>query len=182
MCIVDDQSISEVTKAHLPNHKIFVPSNEHQRGLLIFTLLLLFVPFQDESDLIAESEMADVAFNRHIGGNVDLLEHHENLQALLKAQTAVKIINEVQDAPAPAAEEDAFFQGEAKGTLKDVLMNVHRGQKPFTIALQSSIQICKNVNDHLSYQTHHENAHVRVLTVSPCACLYVRLVEQESPS
>ena len=55
-----------------------------------------------------------IAFNHHIGSNVDLSEHHEKLHALL---TAVKGINEtrqVQDAPAPAAEKDAAFQGEAK--------------------------------------------------------------------
>ena len=52
--------------------------------------MLLFIPFRDESNLIAEGETAEVAFNCLIGENADLSEHHEKLQALLKAQAAVK--------------------------------------------------------------------------------------------
>ena len=52
--------------------------------------MLLFIPFRDESNLIAEGETAEVVFNRLIGENVDLSEHHEKLQALIKVQTAVK--------------------------------------------------------------------------------------------
>ena len=52
--------------------------------------MLLFIPFRDENNLIAEGETAEVAFNRLIGENADLSEHHEKLQALLKAQTTVR--------------------------------------------------------------------------------------------
>ena len=53
--------------------------------------MLLFIPLRDKSNLVAEGETAEVDYNRLIGVNADLSEHHEKLQALLKAQTAVKI-------------------------------------------------------------------------------------------
>ena len=113
----------KLQKPILPNHKLFDPSIENQREDYYYSLMLLFIPFRDESSLTAENETAEVAFNRFIVENADLSKHHEQLQALLKAQTAVKKINEArqeQEAPAPPAEEDAFFQGEAKAAMEDV--------------------------------------------------------------
>ena len=50
-----------------------------------------------------EGETAEVAFNLHIGSYVNLSEHNEKLQALLKAQTAVKKINEAREEEGVAA-------------------------------------------------------------------------------
>ena len=83
---------------------------------------VLFIPFRNECDLV-KGEKAEVAFNHHIGTNVNLSEHHEKLQALLKAQTAVKKINEVREeegVAAPPAEKDACFHGEGKAAMDDV--------------------------------------------------------------
>ena len=80
----------KLQKPVLPNHKLFDPSTENQREDYYYSLMLLFIPFRDESNLIAEGEKAEVVFNRLIGENADLSEHHEKLQALLKVQTAVK--------------------------------------------------------------------------------------------
>ena len=39
-------------KPILPNHKIFDPNKEHQREDYYYSLLLLFVPFREEGDLL----------------------------------------------------------------------------------------------------------------------------------
>ena len=171
----------KLQKPHLPNHKLFDPSNENQREDYYYYLLLLFIPFHDENDLIAEGETAEVAFNRHIGSNVDLSEHHEKLQALLKAQTAVKVINEarqVQDAPAPAAEEDAFFQGEAKAALEDVFLLNECTSGAETVEDRISklnsdqLRIFNNVNDHLTHQKCHEDGTCSCTNCSPL-CMFI---------
>ena len=113
----------KLQKPILPNHKLFNPSIENQREDYNYSLMLLFIPFRDESNLTAENETAELAFNRFIVENADLSKHHEKLQSLLKAQTAVRKFNEArqeQEAPAPPAEEDTFFQGEAKAAMEDV--------------------------------------------------------------
>ena len=114
----------KLQKPHLPNHKLFDPSNESQREDYYYSLMLLFIPFQNVSDLLAEGETAEVAFKRHIGGNLNLSsEHHNKLQVLLKAQAAVKKINEAREeegVAVPPAEEDAFFNGEPKAAMEDV--------------------------------------------------------------
>ena len=87
----------KLKKPLLPNHKLFDPSNENQREDYYYSLMVLFILFRNECDLMKEGETAEVAFNLHIGSNVNLSEHHKKLQALLKAQTAVKKINEARE-------------------------------------------------------------------------------------
>lgn len=87
----------KLKKPLLPNHKLFDTSNENQREDYYYSLMLLFIPFRNERDLMKEGETAKIAFNHLIGSNVNLTEHHEKLQALLKAQTAVKKINEARE-------------------------------------------------------------------------------------
>ena len=63
--------------------------------------MLLFIPFRNESDVVAEGETAEGAFNRLIDANCNLSEHHGRLQTLLKAQTALKKINEARPEQEP---------------------------------------------------------------------------------
>lgn len=42
----------KLTKPRLPNHKLYDPSKEEQREDYYYSLILLFVPFQDESSLL----------------------------------------------------------------------------------------------------------------------------------
>ena len=57
---------ARLTKHVLPNHKIYNPNKEGERENYYYPLLLLFVPFRNEGDLIEEGENAERAFNRHI--------------------------------------------------------------------------------------------------------------------
>ena len=56
-------------KPILPNHKIYNPSKEKERENYFYSLLLLFVPFRNEGDLIEEGETAESALNRHMDEN-----------------------------------------------------------------------------------------------------------------
>ena len=59
----------KLTKPVLPNHKICNPNKEAERECFYYSLLLVFVPFRDESGLIADSENAESAFNRNLRKN-----------------------------------------------------------------------------------------------------------------
>ena len=50
----------------LPNHRVFNPSRENERESYYYSLLLLFVPFRNEGELMEEGEIAEDAFNRHM--------------------------------------------------------------------------------------------------------------------
>ena len=52
------------TKPKLPNHKQWNPAKEDQRKDYYYSLLLLFVPFRDESQLLLSDEAAEQAFQR----------------------------------------------------------------------------------------------------------------------
>ena len=144
--------------------------------------MLLFIPFRDESNLIAEGETAEVAFNHLIGENADLSEHHEKLQALLKAQTAVIKINEArqeeQDAPAPPAEEDAFFHGEAKSAMEDLfhLNECTSGTETVEDRVAKlnadQLRVFNSVSDHLSHQKRHENGECSCTKNNPL-CMFI---------
>ena len=78
-----------------PIHKIYNPSKEKD---YFYSLLLLFVPFRNEGDLIEEGETAESALNRHMEENGALNTHSEKLQRMLKAKESVQKINEARQA------------------------------------------------------------------------------------
>ena len=156
----------KLKKPHLPNHKLFDPSNESQREDYYYSLMLLFIPFQNESDLVADGETAEVAFKRHIGENLNLSEHHNKLQVLLKVQAAVKKINEAREeegVAVPPAEEDAFFNGEAKAAMEDVFqlneckLETETVEDRIAQLNPDQLRIFNNINEHLCHQQLHES-------------------------
>ena len=77
----DDQyTYSKLTKSHLPNHKLFGPEKENQREDFFYSLLLLFVPFRREADLLGPDETAEEAFQRHMQPGSSLVLYHNKLQ------------------------------------------------------------------------------------------------------
>ena len=85
-----------LNKPILPNHRIFDPGKENQKEDYFYSLLLLFVPFCTESNLIENGQTAEEAFNHFITTRGDMHEHHESLQKMLKAQSTVHKINEIR--------------------------------------------------------------------------------------
>ena len=124
----DDQyTYSKLTKPHLPNHKLFDPEKENQREDFFYSLLLLFVPFCREADLLGPDETAEEAFQRHMQPGSSLVLHHDKLQQMLAARAQVKKINEArqEDQPPPGAQDDARndgpqIDGEAQSAMNDV--------------------------------------------------------------
>ena len=66
---------SQITKCSIRTKKIY-----------FYSLLLLFVFFHNEADLIAEGENAEIAFNRHVKENNTLNMHSEKLQRMMTAK------------------------------------------------------------------------------------------------
>jgi len=56
----------KLTKPHLPNHKLYDPSKEDQREDYYYSLLLLFVPFRCESNVIGKHKNSERAFNKFL--------------------------------------------------------------------------------------------------------------------
>ena len=69
----------KLNKTILPNHRIYNPNKENERESYFYSLLLLFVPFRKEEDLIEENEDAEHAFNRHMQENDTLDIHSKKL-------------------------------------------------------------------------------------------------------
>ena len=92
----DDNGKRQYTKLKKPclsYHKLFDPQKENQREDYFYSLILLFVPFRDESSLLLENEMAE-AFHRLM--NEDSSAHHDKLQKILDAQSKMTEINEAR--------------------------------------------------------------------------------------
>ena len=81
-----------------PDRKIYDPSKDNESESYYYSLLLLFVPFRNEGDLIDEGETAETAFNRHLEENNTLNTYSEKLQQMLKAKEHVQKINETRKA------------------------------------------------------------------------------------
>ena len=63
------RSYRKLDKPRLPNFKLFDPQKEEQRDSYFYALILLFVPFTNESDLIQDGGTVEEAFNRHNASN-----------------------------------------------------------------------------------------------------------------
>ena len=90
-----ERKYRKLTKHVLPNHKIFNPLQEDERESYYYSLMILFVPFWNESGLILDGETVEEAFQRLRNDNDSLNMHHDKLQNLLGAEKKWK---EIQDA------------------------------------------------------------------------------------
>ena len=60
-CGVDKDGKTKYRKSVLPNHKLYNPNKENEKESYYYSLLLLFVPFRNEMDLVKEEERAENA-------------------------------------------------------------------------------------------------------------------------
>ena len=163
----------KLSKPVLPNHKIFNPNKEEERESYYYSLLLLFVPFRNEGDLIQDGENAEIAFNRHMTQNSAMNTHSQKLQLMLKSKESVEKINEARQAqeenassePQPV-EDDTCPQvvGEATSAMNDVFDLHHNDDSdgPGFHELVSSLNIdqgrvFEQVKSHLEHQALHES-------------------------
>ena len=69
----------KLVKPRLPNHRLYDPNKENERESYYYSLLLLFVPFRCESDLIGDHNSAEQAFNDFLALSGGMKDHHEKL-------------------------------------------------------------------------------------------------------
>ena len=83
-------------------------------------MILLFVPFTDESQLVDEGQPAEQAFNKHFSKCTMMDDYHEGLQRMLQAQSKVKQINEARKEEELPADVDVAVEEGIKllGRLK----------------------------------------------------------------
>ena len=168
-------------KTVLPNHKSYDPKRENEHESYFYSLLLLFVPFRNEADLIQQGENAESAFNRHMADNSALNTHSEKLQKMLEAWESVQKINEARQAEAeditdadPLEEDDGpQVLGEATSAMNDVV-DLHQGDKncPSFEELVTSLntdqaRIFQQIKVHLEHQSKHENGECTCTDLTP---------------
>ena len=151
-------------KPRLPNHKIFNPEKEDQKEAYYYSLLLLFVPFREESELLEDDETAEEAFKRLVTDNSKA--YHEKLHKALQAQATVK---ETRRAEAKDEKEEKDnkeddepqLMGEANSAMNDLMdLNANNADdKSNQLSLRDTLlnvdqrRIFENVKSHL---VHHK--------------------------
>ena len=157
----------KLTKPRLPNHKLFDPEKEDQRDAYYYSLILLFVPFRDESTLLLENETAEEAFRRLLPEDSTCSAYHSRLQKMLQARANIKQINDARQADGEEhkiskQDDDPQLLGEAKTAMKELFdMNAHPAD---TLSLKQRVamlnadqrRIFDKVKDHLLHQQQHE--------------------------
>ena len=186
----------KLNKPIIPNHRIYDPNKEELRDNYYYSLLLLFVPFSSEDDLVDEGETPEQSFHRHLSTNSRIKAHHERLQQLLKSQNKVKEINESgevqQNKKLDDNEPDKDFpqvMGETKLAMKDIHDLQNNGSK--IIDLQKRI-VMLNLDQlriftkykikHLVHHYQHETDQCTRNNFKPYTCSLVGLGEQVNHS
>ena len=162
-----DRKYKKLTKPRLPNHKLFDPEIEEQTEAYYYSLILLFVPFRDESSLLLENETAEEAFRRHLPDDSSCSAYHSRLQKMLQVRANIKKINDARQADGEEhkmskQDDDPQLMGEARTAMKELFdMNAHPAN---TLSLEQRVdmlntdqrRIFDKVKGHLLHQQQHE--------------------------
>ena len=155
-------------KPHLPNHRLYDPTKENERESYYYSLLLLFVPFRDEADLIGENKSAEQAFNEFLTFHADMKCHHEKLLKMLKAHNKVTKINNAREKFEDPKDDDksepegVHISGEATAAMNDVHDIDSRASNDFDLHERiemlnaDQFRVFKMISDHLCHQQKHE--------------------------
>ena len=118
---------AEGRRQYFTNHRLYNPNKPDEREAYFYSLLLLFVPFTDESELVGDGQTTEEAFNEHFKDYSSIEDHHESLQKMLQAQSKVQRINEARKEEEVPADEDVAVEdevikiiGEAEAAMHDV--------------------------------------------------------------
>ena len=167
-----ERQYHKLTKPRLPNHILFDPEKEEQRQGYYYSLILLFVPFRDESSLLLENETAEEAFQCLLPAESDGSAYHPRLQKILQAQ-AVKKINDARQADGEEntiskEDDEPQLMGEARAAMKDLFdMNTNPAN---TLSLEQRVvmlntdqrRVFDKVKAHFLHQKEHK--------ANKCAC------------
>ena len=161
-----NRKYKKLTKSRLPNNKLFDPEKEYEREDYYYSLILLFVPFRDESNLLLQDESTEEAFHRLLPANPHCSAYHDKLQKMLKAQSNILKINEARQADGVEEkvnkeDDDPQLMGEAKTAMK-VVVEMNNSD---TLTLEDRItmlnddqrRIFNQIKNHLFHQKQHED-------------------------
>jgi len=158
----------KLNKPVLPNHRIYDPHKTEQREDYYYSLLLLFKPFRNESDLVKNGQTAEDAFNNFMDTCGEMKDHHENLMKMLNVQSKVRNINEhrAQNEETVIKQKENIQEGpeivgEAASAMNDIcaidavsdidlierLSKLNKDQR----------RIFEKLNDHFQHQYRHEH-------------------------
>lgn len=155
-------------KPRLPNHRLYDPTKENEQESYYYSLLLLFVPFRDEADLIGKHRSAEQAFNEFLALNADMKCHHEKLLKMLESHNKVAEINKGCEKFDESKNDDknepegVHVLGEAKSAMNDVHdMDMHASNdfdlnERIEMLNVDQFRVFKMVIDHLTHQQKHE--------------------------
>ena len=114
-------------KPKIPNQRIYDLNKSDEREAYFYSLLLLFVPFTDKSQLVRDGQTAEEVFNERFRDYRSMEDHHESLQKMLRAQLKVQRINEARkeeevpkDENEAVKEESVKLADEAEAAMNDV--------------------------------------------------------------
>ena len=159
------RSYRKLDKPRLPNFKLFDPQKEEQRDSYFDALILLFVPFTNEDDLIQDGETVEEAFNRHTASNDRCSKYHQKLTKILEAQSNSK---DNKDARAANKDDDNDKMEDDEpqliGQIKDAMNDINEMDSGSSLTLQQresmlnadQKRIFDNVKSHLLNQLEYE--------------------------
>ena len=165
-----NRKYDRLNKPRLPNHKIYDPSKEDQREDYYYCLLLLFVPFRNEGNLLGLHCSAEQAFNHYISSSSRMGGHHEKLSKMLKAQNKVREINGHRAANEeicskkddPNEPEGLQLAGEAQAAMNDIRDMDIGDVDGFDLKERieklncDQLRVFENISRHLYHQRQHE--------------------------
>ena len=160
-----NRSYRKLEKSRLPNHRLYDPTKENERESYYYSLLLLFLPFRDEADLISENNSAEQAFNKFLALQNATMK---NSLKMLNAHSKVTEINSARE-KFENTNGDNKTEPEGVDILEEataVMNDVHEigSRESNDIELHKRIQmlnadqlrIFKMVSHHLCHQLKHE--------------------------
>ena len=169
-----DRKYRKLAKPRLPNHKLFDPEREDQREAYYYSLILLFIPFRDESGLLLQNETAVEAFRRLLPASSNCSAYHSRMQKMLQARANIKKINDARQAAGEEhkiskQDDDPQLMGEARTAMKE-LFDINARPND-TLSLEQRVgmlnadqrRIFDKVKSHLLHQQHDANQ---------CVCEY----------
>ena len=128
-------------------------------------MILLFVPFRDESTLVLQGETAEQAFQRLV---LQCSAHHEKLQIMLEAQSNIRKINDARQQEGKEEklnkeDDEPQLFGEAKAAMEELFEMGKISKDDLTlnerVAMLNSDQrrVFENVKNHLFHEKAHED-------------------------
>ena len=164
-----------LAKPRVPNHPTYDPRKLEQVDDYYYSLILLFVPFRDENDLLLSNETPEQAFNRY--NSEGLLGHHEKLMKMLEAMTTRQKITEARKEVDVSKDDGNDNCGpEIVGKVKsdyDKIMKLDACQDPLDLPTRVSMlnadqkRVYDGITGHLVHQQKHEDSQCQCSDLKP---------------